>query len=688
MERPIDKKDLLDRIILYEAREAILDRIVSHIGRPIDLDRFLQGTVNEIGKMMNACRCDLLVFTENEKLKIDYEFRRAESIPSSLNLIIPAEKDFLIEFARKKLTPVAIENTLDDRYPEIFRGLAKKLETRSLLIVPIAYRGEVLGILGIHYTRARDGFSEHEIDFVKSLAKQVAIGFEYTQLFLEKEKEIEIAQTLLEMATNLGSKMNFGDISEFVAQKSLDLLGADVAMIGVMDSTRDALVITTFMEMEHGKAKVHRKGSIPLGREPELRKALLERDTRFLVVSDETSISKLMLETLVRGKSCFFVPIFLERDLFGLMSLVWTREDFRASTYEHQLVEGIRGQLTTALENNRLSAEVVRLRRELRGRTASERIIGNNEKLRRCIEMALHVAGRPTTVLITGESGTGKELIADLIQENDQRRDKPYVKINCGAIPETLLESELFGHEKGAFTGAKNRRAGKFEQADGGTLFLDEVGEMSQSAQVKLLRVLQNGEFQRVGGSETIKTDVRVIASTNKDLERETEKGKFRKDLLYRLNVYPIELPPLRERKEDIPLLVNHYLKVYRAKSNNYIVGIAESAMKALKLYDWPGNVRELENAIERAVVVCTDRIIGDRELPETVLKAHTELHERSIDIEIGMPLREAEERIILETLTSVGGKKKRAAEILGIGRKTLYRKLEKFEQQGKIVSE
>jgi two-component system response regulator HydG len=301
--------------------------------------------------------------------------------------------------------------------------------------------------------------------------------------------------------------------------------------------------------------------------------------------------------------------------------------------------------------------------------------------------MALHVADRPTTVLILGESGTGKELIADLIQDNNPRRDMPYVKINCGAITETLLESELFGHEKGSFTGAKSMRTGKFEQANGGTLFLDEVGEMSLSAQVKVLRVLQNGEFQRVGGRKTIKTDVRVIAATNKNLDEEVKIGSFRKDLFYRLNVYPIAIPPLKDRKEDIPLLVNHYLQVYRAKSNNYIVGLAENAMRLLKIYDWPGNVRELENAVERAVVVCAGRIISEKDLPESVRNADDTLREKTIDIEIGIPLQEAEDKIIMETLTSVRGVKKKAAEVLGIGRKTLYRKLERIEEKEDEVS-
>ena len=197
----------------------------------------------------------------------------------------------------------------------------------------------------------------------------------------------------------------------------------------------------------------------------------------------------------------------------------------------------------------------------------------------RCMEMALYVADSYTTVLLQGESGTGKEMMADLIQSRSSRADKPYVKINCGAIPETLLESELFGHEKGAFTDARNRRIGKFEEANGGTLFLDEIGEMSLSAQVRLLRVLQNGEFTRVGGNEIIKTDVRVIAASNIDLEEAVRDGKFRRDLFYRLNVYPIKLPPLRERREDIPLLAIHFLEIYKKRSNKNITGITEKAL-------------------------------------------------------------------------------------------------------------
>jgi transcriptional regulator with GAF, ATPase, and Fis domain len=237
------------------------------------------------------------------------------------------------------------------------------------------------------------------------------------------------------------------------------------------------------------------------------------------------------------------------------------------------------------------------------------------------MELGINVAGTSTTVLIQGESGTGKELLANLIHYNSSRADKPYIKINCGAIPETLLESELFGHEKGAFTDAQAQRQGRFEEANGGTLFLDEIGEMSPQAQVKLLRVVQDGEFTRVGGKQVIKSDVRVIAATNIDLEKAVEEGGFRRDLYYRLSVFPIALPPLRDRIEDIHVLVFHFLDRYKEKTGRFVSGISKEALRALVNYEWPGNVRELENAIERAVIIASGRQIELDDLPEAISK-------------------------------------------------------------------
>jgi DNA-binding NtrC family response regulator len=334
------------------------------------------------------------------------------------------------------------------------------------------------------------------------------------------------------------------------------------------------------------------------------------------------------------------------------------------------------------------------LRSALHERYGEERIIGQAAAIRRAIKLALNVADAQTTVLIQGESGTGKELLANLIHYNSGREDQQYVKLNCGAIPETLLESELFGHEKGAFTDARSRRTGRFEEANGGTLFLDEVGEMSLSAQVRLLRVLQDGEFTRVGGNEVIKADVRVIAASNVDLKRAVELGRFRQDLYYRLSVFPIELPPLRERPEDVHTLVIHFLELYKQRTGRFISGISKDALQALMTYQWPGNVRELENAIERAVIIASGRQIELEDLPEvighTVLEARDRIkverakaasEGRTATFEITVPssMEEIEKAAIEATLDYTGGDKTHAARALGIGRKTLYRKLDQY---------
>jgi DNA-binding NtrC family response regulator len=293
-----------------------------------------------------------------------------------------------------------------------------------------------------------------------------------------------------------------------------------------------------------------------------------------------------------------------------------------------------------------------------------------------------------------GKSGTGKELLANLIHYNSGRENQPYVKLNCGAIPETLLESELFGHEKGAFTDARARRRGRFEEANGGTLFLDEVGEMSLSAQVRLLRVLQDGEFTRVGGSEVLKTDVRVIAASNLDLERATEVGTFRRDLFYRLSVFPIVLPPLRERPEDIHPLVIHFLEHYKQKTGRFISGISKDALQALMTYQWLGNVRELENAIERSVIIASGRQIELEDLPEAISKIALEERDRikverasaasegrttTFEVTVPSSMEEIERQAIEATLDYTRGDKTHAARALGIGRKTLYRKLDQY---------
>jgi len=324
------------------------------------------------------------------------------------------------------------------------------------------------------------------------------------------------------------------------------------------------------------------------------------------------------------------------------------------------------------VEHQRLLEENISLHQKLEGRYRFENIIAKSSRMQQVIEIIKAVAKSNATVLITGESGTGKELAARAIHSQSYRKDKPFVAVSCAALPETLLESELFGHEKGAFTGAYTQRKGKFEIANKGTLFLDEIGEMSANIQVHLLRVLEEKEFTRVGGNELIKVDVRVISATNKDLKRAIANGQFREDLYYRLNVVTIDLPPLRERKEDTPLLAQHFLKKFAAENQKEISDFSTEATDFLLKYEWPGNVRELENAIERAVILAKNSYIEVADLPQENLSL---VNSGSS----GKGLGEIEKEYILNTLKETGGNYSKAAKILGISRVTLYNKIRAY---------
>ncbi|MDZ7374176.1 MAG: sigma-54 dependent transcriptional regulator [candidate division KSB1 bacterium] len=323
-----------------------------------------------------------------------------------------------------------------------------------------------------------------------------------------------------------------------------------------------------------------------------------------------------------------------------------------------------------------------RLRQELKKAYSFDSLVGKSAAMREVFERIQLVANSKATVLITGESGTGKELVARAIHYNSPRRNRPFIKTNCAALPEGLIESELFGHEKGAFTGAYRARKGRFELADGGTLLLDEISEIGIGLQAKLLRVLQEKEFERVGTAETVKVDVRVIATTNRDLLEEVRAGRFREDLYYRLNVVPIHLPPLRERKEDIPLLVQHFIRKYAEENGKHVEGISEQALELMMRYHWPGNVRELENAIEQAVVLTTKPVLEARLFSFIdTLTRNGDAFGRGLDLS-RMTLRELEKVAILKALQETGGNRTHAARRLGISVRTLRNKLREYRYQ------
>jgi len=327
-----------------------------------------------------------------------------------------------------------------------------------------------------------------------------------------------------------------------------------------------------------------------------------------------------------------------------------------------------------ALDRRGLVLENRRLQRRLDDLAGAGEIVGTGPAILEVLRLVKQVAPTSATVLIQGESGTGKELVARALHRLSPRREKPFVTVNCAALPETLLESELFGHEKGAFTGAVGRRAGRFEVADGGTLLLDEVGDLSPLAQAKVLRVLQEGEFEPLGSSRTMKVDVRLVAATNQDLAGLVATKRFREDLFYRMQVITLTVPPLRERREDIGLLAQHFLRRYTAKNQRTLEGFTEEALARLLEYPWPGNVRELEHTVERAAILAHGPFVEATDLPEAVAQA--EPSARVIPIPIGMPLEEVEQRLIVETLKLTKGNKELAAKLLGIASRTIYRKL------------
>ncbi|MDA8408944.1 MAG: sigma-54 dependent transcriptional regulator [Treponema sp.] len=329
-----------------------------------------------------------------------------------------------------------------------------------------------------------------------------------------------------------------------------------------------------------------------------------------------------------------------------------------------------------ALETRELARKNRELEAEIEAQRRGSSILGSSGGMRKVLDLVRRVAPTRASVLVTGESGVGKELVADALHNLSPRRDGPLIKVHCAALAESLLESELFGHEKGSFTGAAARKRGRFELADSGTLFLDEIGEINPTVQIKILRVLQERKFERVGGEETVEIDVRIVAATNRDLAKEVAEGRFREDLYYRLNVVNIEVPPLRERRDDIPLLAMAFLREFAEENRKGVEGFDARVRQALYAHSWPGNVRELRNCVESAVVMARGTIIGLDDLPPSLRGGGGE---RDIQVPLGSSLEEAEAILIRETLLAQGGNKSRTAEILGIGRKTLYQKIEEY---------
>jgi transcriptional regulator with GAF, ATPase, and Fis domain len=690
---------LESKIKMHEARESIINRLAMTLPHAINLDRFLNVIVSELGRMMNVDRCDVIQLKSASELRISHEWRASNDVPSSLGTVIPLDLKQLSEHVDIR-EPIRLNDISASGLDQKVRFLAASLGTRSLLVVPVMLGEDVLGLVGLHTTRTPREWLDDEVSFLQSIAGQIAIGYQYTRLYTDKEREAETKRALLSIANALNARSDFGEVSSLVLDRAVALVGADYSALGVLDAAGNRISLAAFkaapdasIESVQGLFDAHGK-SLDVTAFPAMVEVLAQGKTLRLLDTDLPFPVRMLFNSILGGRAALVAPVRVGGHTFGLLGLVWSQAREGFEDQEVALVEGIADQIGTALERDQLSAEIMQLRSALHERYGEERIIGQTPAIRRAIELALSVADTQTTVLVEGESGTGKELLANLIHFNSGREDQPYVKLNCGAIPESLLESELFGHEKGAFTDARALRRGRFEEANRGTLFLDEVGEMSLSAQVRLLRVLQDGELTRVGGSEVIRTDVRVLAASNVDLKRAVDLGSFRQDLFYRLSVFPIKLPPLRDRPEDIHPLVIHFLEHYKQKTGRFISGISKDALQAFITYDWPGNVRELENAIERAVIIASGRQIELEDLPEAIskialqerdrikverAKAASEGRTTTFEITVPSSMEEIERQAIEATLDYTDGDKSHAARALGIGRKTLYRKLEQY---------
>ena len=526
-----------------------------------------------------------------------------------------------IERVFRRGTP-EILNYRDNQCQHLFSGVFGK-NLQSSLFFPLEYKEKVISVL--HFGSYRSGsFSPQHFDLLRRIATQIAITIDNMLLFHKVNEERAVYKHLIENVNEIVFQADHNGTILFVNHRVRDILGYTPEEI--TDTNFFSCVIPE--DLEEAKAGFR----LTLRHEQALA-------GEYRVFHKNGSILTISIYTR---------PIFEDGRTVGMQGII---QDITPPP-------------------NRFSAP----------RDGLHELIGRSQKMQEIYDLIMSVARTDATVLIHGESGTGKELIAQAIHAYSHRKDKPFIVVNCAAYSENLLESELFGHERGAFTGAHRRKLGRFELAKGGTIFLDEVGEIPLHSQLLLLRVLQNRTFERVGGEKTLEAEVRIIAATNKNLETAMKTGRFREDLYYRLNVIPVEVPPLRQRKDDIPYLVEHFLQIYAASTGKQIVKCSQSALEVMTHYDWYGNVRELENVVERAVVMSSGPVITPVELPAKLQQEAEMLGGRHSASTSAFSLYEQEKQLIQKTLQSTNWNKYKTAKLLGITRSTLYSKIDKYQ--------
>jgi formate hydrogenlyase transcriptional activator len=585
----------------------------------------------------------------------------------------------------------------------------KEAGIKSYVSMPIFLKGKVVGTLNITSLQ-KNNFEEEELKLLETVAQQIEIAINNAQ---QAEALRQSEETLRESLTQLSKKNRYESIISAVTQsvhRSINLQEVLENAVESMNKNIDTLQRVEIFLVEGEEAVLKAYRNLPdwflerVKRIPYPKgftwKTIIEGKSRYVAdVDQDTFIGPAGRE--VGTKSYVSMPIFFEGKTVGVLNITSQKKN-AFDEEELKLLEVVARQIEVAINNaqqaealrkalteveqlkNRLQAENIYLQEEIKTEYNFEEIIGQSKALQKALRKVEQVAPTEATVLIQGETGTGKELVARAIHNVSPRKDRPLVKVNCPALPAGLIESELFGHEKGAFTGALSHKIGRFELANGGTIFLDEIGDLPLELQAKLLRVLQEGEFERVGGSRTIKVDVRVIAATNQDLKKVVEEGKFRQDLYYRLNVFPILIPPLRERKEDIPVLVRYLAMKYGTRLGKKVETIPQKTMDALLAYPWPGNVRELENMIERSVILAHSSVI---QIDESLdVQVDTDLHNA-----VSGSLEDVERshilRVLDETNWVIHGKRG-AALVLGLNPDTLRSRMKKLgiKRPGRII--
>ena len=574
-------------------------------------------------------------------------------------------------------------------FPALMEALRQE-SVRSFCVVPLTTAQRRLGTLGFgklephHYDRS-------EVDFMQQVARQVAVAvdnalnFETARAYQQQlARERDRLRVLLEVNNALVSTLDLRQLFHAIASSLRRVLHHEYTSLALLDPKTNRLRVRA-IDFSGGQGLIHEEMSVPLEKSPAghaFAARLPQRYARADLERFDTDITRRLIAEGVQVECC--VPLITRERVLGTLNVASFR-DSAFSQEDQDLLSQVGAQVAIAIENalafqeiaelkNKLTEEKLYLEDEIRTEHNFEEIVGESPVLKALLSQLQTVAPTDSTVLITGETGTGKELIARALHNLSARRDRTFVKINCAAIPTGLLESELFGHEKGAFTGAIAQKLGRFELADKGTLFLDEVADIPLELQPKLLRVLQEQEFERLGSTRTRHVDVRVVAATNRDLARMVENGAFRGDLFYRLHVFPLAVPPLRERPEDIATLVRYFAQRYAGRMNRHIETVSTETIAVLERYHWPGNVRELENLIERAVILSPSPVLH---IPLSELKSNPDGHSAGL-----ATLAEAERDHILRALEEskwVLGGPKGAAALLGMKRTTLQSRMQKL---------